>query len=194
MKVRLRLTQLLIGIILSIIVYFYYKTELVPFHYEGYDLQVSLFQRYNAELDESIVGTRFGLIENYDAIVESLDGLHDIFNQLKKQVHRHPKTNIIEAILKLDKALERKDRLVHDFKRINPVLINAVANFSKLTSQVIEAQAYLQLVEGALQQTDRYLEYDLLAKLNSLYRDIVKYTIDPEPKLKMDSLGLICGG
>lgn len=185
---RNMITQLFVGSIMLVIIFFYYRTELSPFDYENFDNQVTLFQRFDAELDEAIVQTRFGLIKHYDTINAALNGMHFVTDDFDGQLRNAPSDSINNHLSKLKSSLEQKDDLTQDFKRLNPVLRNAISDFSKLMARIIEDEAHLELIESCFEAEYRY---SLIDKVNTLFRGVLIYTSSPEEKHRQKMLALI---
>ncbi len=145
-KTKNFLIRLSIAAIVLIIAGIYYLSELRPFPYEGYEKDINQLQRFDAELNEAIVLTRFGLLTNYDPIVQALNGSQQMVYDFKKTIAKHPNRSIEEKINKLEATVKKKAELTQKFERINPVLINAIYSFSKILSQIIESESNTQLV------------------------------------------------
>lgn len=171
-KTKKLLIRLSISIIVLVIVGIYYLSELRPFPYEGYEKDINQLQRYDAELNEAIVLTRFGLLRNYDPIVQALNGSQQMVSDFEKTITKHPNRAIQEKVDKLHATVKRKAELTQKFERINPILINAIYSFSKILSQIIESESNTQLVESCLQQDYRTQQLD---KLNNLFRGTLIY-------------------
>lgn len=166
------LIRLSIGLIVLVIFGIYYLSELRPFPYVGYEKDINQMQRYDAELNEAIVLTRFGLLNNYEPIVQALDGINGMLEQFKRTVQKYPNEAIEQKIKQLEETVRKKQELTEKFKRINPVLINAIYSFSKISSQIIESESNTQLVESCLEQDYRTQQLD---KINNLFRGILIY-------------------
>lgn len=172
------LTRLSIALIVAIIVSIYYFTELRPFQYVGYENKIDRLQRFDAELNEAIVKSRFGILRYYDPIDKTLDGVESVLHTFKTDLAKHPNLLIEKKLQTLEKAINVKVEITHNFKRYNPILINAINQFSTLLAQIIEAQANSQLVENALditQQLEHSLEYQIMDKINNLFSGILVY-------------------
>ncbi|MFI4938224.1 MAG: DAHL domain-containing protein [Candidatus Berkiellales bacterium] len=179
-KSRVALTRITIGVIFVIIVAIYYTTELRPFKYAGYEESINKLQRFDAELNEAIVLSRVGSLKYYNPIDSALDNIDSELNYFKTTMENHPDPEINERLKKLEAAIKNKEKLTGDFKRINPILINAINQFSFLSAQLIEAQANAQLVENALkqdlhQQLEQEFQFQMLDKIRDLFRGILVY-------------------
>ncbi len=183
-----RLTQLFVGSIMLIIIFFYWRTELRPFEYSGYDLQFSRFEQYNAQLDEAVVQTRFGLIRHYDSINRALNGLHEVTDEFDRQLAESPDPKLTLKLDELKTVLAEKELLVEQFKRSNPILRNAIQDFSDLMSQIIEAEAHLELIESCF---DAEIRYSLIDDVNNLFRGVLVYTNAPTPQKRERLITLI---
>lgn len=161
-----------IAIIVIVIVGIYYFSELRPFDYEGYEKNINLLQRYDAELNEAIVLTRFGLVAYYTPIDKALNGVQGVLETFKSEVKNHPNATIELKLKSLEEAIKAKEDLTQKFKRLNPILINAINQFSTILAEIIESQASVQLVESCLEQDYRYQVVDLM---NNLFRGILIY-------------------
>jgi len=171
-KTKNFLIRLSIAAIVLIIAGIYYLSELRPFPYEGYEKDINQLQRFDAELNEAIVLTRFGLLTNYDPIVQALNGAQQMVSDFKTTIAKHPNRSIEEKINKLEATVKKKAELTQKFERINPVLINAIYSFSKILSQIIESESNTQLVESCLEQDYRTQQLD---KINNLFRGTLIY-------------------
>ncbi len=174
------LTRTAIAIIVLVIAGIYYFSELQPFEYEGYEKFSDKLQRHDAELNEALVQTRYGILKYYDPVDKSLNGVQEILNIFKHEIDRYPNRKVSVELLDLENAIKTKSELVSNFKQVNPIFINAISQFSRILSQIIENQASDQLVESALSQDlnaqlDKDLHFQLLDKINNLFRGILIY-------------------
>ncbi|HRE30682.1 MAG TPA: hypothetical protein PLD88_01780, partial [Candidatus Berkiella sp.] len=147
------MTRGLIAGIVVVIVGIYYVSEIRPFAYHSYETNLNQLQRYDAELNEALVQIRFGIKKYYNPIDKALDGMHDTLQILKEELVQSPNFAIKRVIAKdvaiLEKAINDKEEISLHFKRINPVLINAIYQFSIVMAEIIENQASTQAVESS---------------------------------------------
>jgi len=189
-------TRLLITAMVVVIVTIYYLSELRPFEYEGYEKNVNQLQRYDAELNESIVLSRFGLLRYYDPIDDSLNGVKEIISNFNHELKINYNAHIQERLNTLIEAVNLKSELVQEFKQINPVMINAVNQFARILAQAIEILANKQLVESAFQQ-DLQSQYEqdyrkeIMDKINNLFRGTLIYVSFRQEEQKEYLIGLI---
>ncbi len=182
------LTQFFVGFIMLIIIVFYYRTELQPFQYANYDSLISLFQKHDAELDEAIVQTRFGLLKHYDAVNDALTGMKHTTEKMQVQLTAFPHENINPKLDQLISTFENKKRLTEKFKRLNPMLRNAIHDFSSLMGTIIENEAHLELIESCF---DAEYRYSLIDKVNTLFKGVLVYTSAPNEAHRQNMLALI---
>lgn len=135
------LVRAFVTLTITIIVAVYYFSERTSFSYQGYDKNVNLLQRYNAELNEAIVKTRFGIIENYDSINSALSALAGVLNEFEIGLQRFPNDKLKNKLLSLEKSVELKAKITYNFTRINPVLINAINQFSRILTSLIGSES-----------------------------------------------------
>lgn len=185
---RHHLTQLFVISIMLIILFFYYRTELQPFEYQNFDNLISSFQQYDAELDEATVQTRFGLIKHYDAMNGALNGMNSILDQFQTSLDQNPHDGLSTDLNSLQETLAKKEQLISQFTRINPVLRNAVHDFSTLMARIIESEAHLELIESCF---DAEYRYSLIDKVNTLFRGVLVYTNAPSEQQRLSMLSLI---
>lgn len=182
-RVKDRLIQLFIIGILGIILTFYYKIELSPYPYSNYKIAVTLFKKHDAELNESLVLTRFGIIKQYDSIVVSLAGLYSTLELLKQDLKITPNAVLSKQLSELEAYLAKKDRMVTEFKRLNPILINATHDFSSVLADIIDAETQADIVERFSIKNYNPEHYEFLNKLNTLFKDMLTYTSTPTDTL-----------
>lgn len=173
-------TRAAITTIVLVIAGIYYYSELRPFEYEGYEKDIDKIQRFDAQLNESIVKSRFGILKYYDPIDDALEGIQQGLNIFKAELSKHPNAEIYEKLHTLEDSIHQKEALVAKFKRINPVLINAISQYSTIMSQIIEAQSSEQLVESAFSQDyqaqlEKSGHEEVLNKIRDLFRGILVY-------------------
>src|SRR3990172_8672492 len=170
------LTKSFIVLIIATIAGIYYQTELRPFYYQEFDLDINLFQRYNSELDEAIVQTRFGVIKNYDPILIAFNGLHSVIDHLKGELVQHPNKIIAPKLQALETQLQQKEDLTESFKTFNPIVLNAVGNFSDTMAKIIEDESNVILIESCL---EKEYHFQLMDKINTLFREMLLYVNSP---------------
>lgn len=177
-----------IAINVVVIVAIYYLSEIRPFPYEGYEKDINLLQRYDAQLNEAIVTTQFGILKYYDSLWQALDGSHQVIEDFKKRLTSHPNNEIEGKLNTLEKSIDRKEELTERFARINPILINAIYHFSTILGEIIDSESNIQLVEGCSVQDYRPI---LLDKTNNLFRGILVYINFRSDEKRDDLLQLV---
>lgn len=160
----------------------YYFTEIKPFDYEGYENKINEFKKFDAELDEAIVQTQYGIIKNYDPIVNAINGLYKVINEFKRTQNVRPNIDIANRIEKLEDFTNKKSELVEKFKRLNPILINAIFNFSSNLSLIIEDQAYDELIENCLAMD---YKFQAVEKARNLFTGMMIYTNVPDEPMRL---------
>ncbi len=178
-----KLIQLFIGAIIVLMLILYYKLELTPFPYHNYKIAVSLFKKYDAELNETLVLTRFGIIRQYDAIVASLEGLYSTLDLLKQDLQGTPNAVLSKQLAITQSYLNKKDSMVTEFKRLNPVLINATHDFSTILVDIIDTETQADIVERFSIKNYNPEHSEFLTKLNLLFKDMLTYTSTPTDTL-----------
>lgn len=175
------------GMIIAIIATIYYFTEVKPFEYDGFENKINEFKKFDAELDEAIVQTQYGIIKNYDPIVNAMNGLYKVIDDFKRTQTKMPKLDISSRIEKLEDVTNQKYELVEKFKQLNPILINSIYNFSSNLSLIIEDQAYDELIENCL--TMDYT-FQSVEKARTLFTGMMIYTNVPDEatRLKLKKL------
>jgi two-component system, NtrC family, sensor kinase len=176
-----------VGMIIAIIATIYYFTEVKPFEYDGFENKINEFKKFDAELDEAIVQTQYGIIKNYDPIVNAMNGLYKVIDDFKRTQTTMPKLDISTRIEKLEDVTNQKYELVEKFKQLNPILINSIYNFSSNLSLIIEDQAYDELIENCL--TMDYT-FQSVEKARTLFTGMMIYTNVPDEatRLKLKKL------
>jgi signal transduction histidine kinase len=171
------LTRALIAGIVVVIVAIYYYSEIRPFAYRNYETNLNQLQRYDAELNEALVQIRFGIKKYYNPIDKAQDGVQETLAALKKELAEKPNKDIQKNLVTLEDAIKSKEILTTKFKRLNPILINAIYQFSTIMAEIIETQASTQVVESSNLQ-DQYAQLfnaQFMDKLNNLFRGILIY-------------------
>lgn len=162
--------RIFVVVTMTIIVAVYYFSERMGFEFQGYDKNIDLIQRYNAELNESIIKTRFGIIQNYNAIDAALDALITIMNNLKNTVEHSSNDKIKNKLHALDKSVTLKTTLTYNFKRINPVLMNAINQFSRILGDMLNTKNIPTDAQNSA------VTSELMQQLNDLMRITLVYT------------------
>lgn len=193
---RTLLTRFFIASTLAIIVGIYYFSERKPFEYQGYDKNVNLLQRYNAELNEAIVKTRFGILENYDPIDSALNGLQSVLNSFNQELKQSPNATLQNKLTALQDTLKLKEELTYKFKRLNPVLLNAINQFSTILAELIESQSSTAAAEAALSQDINFqitqdIRNEIIQKMNDLLRRTLTYINMPDASVHQQLLAFI---
>lgn len=177
---RAWLTRLFIFVLVVIIIAIYYLSEKRPFPYKDYDQRINTLQRLDAELNEAIVQTRFGIVKNYDAIDVALKKETVEFDQLAQTLEAHPNKRIIANFNSVKEQYQTKEILSEDFKRINPILINAIYQFSTIMYRIIDLQESDKAIERSFGQNleaqyEQQESYQMLDNLNNLFRGVLTY-------------------
>lgn len=181
-------TRIFIALNVIVIVGIYYLSEIIPFEYEGYENDINRLERYDAELDEAMVNTRFGIFKNYQPIVDAIDGSYQVLNLFKEKLKKSPDPEIQDKLSKLEYVFERKVALTEKFKQTNPLLLNATARFSSTMGQIIESESHLEFIESCF---DEVYRFQLMDKVNVLYRGILIYITSPSEERYSELLQLI---
>lgn len=171
------LTRALIAGIVVVIVAIYYYSEIRPFAYRNYETNLNQLQRYDAELNEALVQIRFGIKKYYTPIDKAQDGVQETLTALKSELATKPNKDLEKNLITLEEAIKSKDVLTTKFKRLNPILINAIYQFSTVMAEIIETQASTQVVESSNLQ-DQYAQLfnaQFMDKMNNLFRGILIY-------------------
>lgn len=190
------LTRFFIASSIALIVAIYYFSERRPFEYQGYDKNVNLLQRYNAELNEAVVKTRFGILENYDPVDNALIGLHSVIDSFDAELAAAPNEKIKLKLDSLKTSIKLKEELTFNFKLINPVLINAINQFSIILAKLIESQTSSSAAESALShdinfQITQDLRNEIIQKMNDLLRRTLIYVNMPDDKTNRTLLAMV---
>ncbi|MBS0289457.1 MAG: hypothetical protein JSS07_05425 [Proteobacteria bacterium] len=183
-----RLTRHSIPFIIAVIVGIYYLSEIRPFPYEHYEKYINELQRYDAELNESIVLIRFGALRYYNPIVQSQDGTSNVLSIINDLLKNKPNPTIEAKLNTLQKTIEKKRELTDKFELINPILLNAILNFSTILSQIIESESNTQLVESCLEKDYKSQQID---KANNLFRGILIYVSHRTEEKRTDLTQLV---
>ena len=72
--------------------------------------------------------------------------------------------------------MDEKDRLVYQFTRLNPILINATDEFANTMSEIIESDTQADIVERFSIKDYKPEHYAFLNQLNDLFRSVLIYT------------------
>lgn len=173
------LIRLFVTLIIAIIVAVYYFSERVSFSYQGYDKNVNLLQRYNAELNEAVVKTRFGIIENYDSINAALSSLASVVAEFDSQLKRFPNDKLKNKLLSLENSIDLKSKIIYHFTRINPILINAINQFSRILAGLIGSE------------TTSFNAIGVTEKINILLKKMLIYINLPKKETHDELLSLV---
>jgi len=181
-------TRFFIGINVLVIVAIYYLSEIRPFAYGSFESRINQLERYDAELDGAIVQTRFGIITNYDPIVEAINGSEKVIDKFEAKIIEHPNDEIRERLTILRNKFDDKQAYTEEFKRYNPILLNAISHFSVIMAKIIESEAHVELIESCF---DQVYQYQLIDKVNTLFRGVLIYTNFPSESKRLELLSLV---
>lgn len=181
-------TRFFIAINVIVIVAIYYLSEIRPFDYDGFETGINQLERFDAELDEAIVKTRFGIITNYDPLVNAIDGSEKIIKKFESDLANTPNDDIQDKLSDVRRMFESKKSLTETFKRHNPILLNAISHFSTIMGNIIESEAHVELIETCFEQV---YKYQLIDKVNNLFRGILVYTNYPDESRRLALLKLV---
>lgn len=181
-------TRFFIGINVLVIVAIYYLSEIRPFAYGSFESRINQLERYDAELDGAIVQTRFGIITNYDPIVEAINGSEKVIDKFEAKIIEHPNDDIRERLTILRNKFNDKQAYTEEFKRYNPILLNAISHFSVIMAKIIESEAHVELIESCF---DQVYQYQLIDKVNTLFRGVLIYTNFPSEAKRLELLSLV---
>ena len=182
------LTKFLVFLIITIIVAIYFFSERSPFIYQGYDKNVNLLQRYNAELNEAIVKTRFGILENYDAIDSAQLSLLSVMNDFNTVIKISPNDKLKNKLLSLELSVDKKSEITSYFKRINPILLNAINQFSRILVGLIGQETIPLNVSGSDNQTIRS---QIVKNTNTLLQKMLIYVNLPSTEEHNELVSLV---
>lgn len=176
-RTKYNITRALIAGIVIVIVAIYYYSEIRPFAYRNYENNLNQMQRYDAELNEALVQTRFGIKKYYTPLDKALIGMHETLQKLKDELQTKPNQEIEKDLVKLEQTIQKKEEITIRFKRLNPILINAINQFSMGMAEIIENQASTQVVESSnlQEQYAQLFNAQFMDKLNNLFRGILVY-------------------
>lgn len=174
---KINITRAIIAGIFIVIIGIYYHSEIRPFSYRNYETTLNQLQRYDAELNEAVVQIRFGIKKYYNPIDKALDGIQNTLQTLKYELSQTPNEAIQKDLVKLEAAIKNKEDITYRFKRLNPVLINAIHQFSFVMAEIIETQASTQVVESSniQEQYTQLFNAQFMDKINNLFRGILVY-------------------
>ncbi len=168
--------------IIGVIAYtIYNELTLKPYNFEEVENNVYRFQTYDAELNEAIVLSRYGLLEQYDSINYSVSSLEERVKDLSRISANIQNDHLHDLLTKLTTTLHTKRDLVEQFKEDNTILKIAVLHFSNALSKIIESQTHEEVVEACL---SGQFSYELTELTNTLYRDMLVYVNTANPNLK----------
>lgn len=175
------LTRTFIALIVLIIVAIYYRTEMIPFEYEGFDVHIQSFQKFDAQLDSEVVQAQFGLTRHYDDIVSAIIGLEGVLKDFKDSINPEQDPMIYQRYEELVNLFKNKYSLAEKFKTKNPILLNALQYFSRIMTEILEEQGHLELIESCF---DMEYKTQLIDKVNQLFSGILVYTKTPDDPLR----------
>ncbi len=176
-RIKYNITRGLIAGIVMVIVAIYYYSEIRPFAYRNYENNLNQMQRFDAELNEALVQTRFGIKKYYTPLDKALLGMHETLQKLQDELTTKPNIDIEKDVIKLEQTIQKKEEITIRFKRLNPILINAINQFSMGMAEIIENQASTQVVESSnlQEQYAQLFNAQFMDKLNNLFRGILVY-------------------
>ena len=190
MRLRRKIAIFSAFTIISAVIFYKIYDEMTSqaFSFQEIELRNYRFQTYDTELNESIVLSHYGILENYDSIDNSLSSLEERVQDLKRISAKVQSKNLNYLLLNLSASLQEKRDLVEQFKIDNATLKIAILNFSQTLSKIIESQKHEEVVEACLSGK---FSYELTDLTNSLYRDMLVYVNTANPNLKNTLLSTI---
>lgn len=187
-KKRIKVILLFFSIIIVIAYTIYNELTLKPYDFEEVENNVYRFQTYDAELNEAIVLSRYGLLEHYDSINYSVSSLEKRVNDLSGISANIENQHLHSLLSTLSTTVQTKRDLVEQFKEVNTLLKIAILHFSNTLSKIIETQTHEEVVEACLSGE---FSYELTELTNTLYRDMLVYVNTANPNLKKSLLSTV---
>lgn len=178
---KIKISLLFISIITVIAYTIYNEITLKPFNFEEVENNVYRFQTYDAELNEAIVLSRYGILEQYDSINYSVSSLEERVQDLRRISVKIKNDHLHDLLANLTNSLHTKRDLIEQFKEDNTILKIAILHFSSTLSKLIESQTHEEVVEACL---SGQFSYELTDLTNTLYRDMLVYVNTANPNLK----------
>ncbi len=167
-----RIIRISIPFFVAVIGGIYYLSEIKPFPYEGNEKQINHLQRFDAELNEAVVLIRFGILKQYGTIVESVNATDERLAVLQELLNKNPNAALENKFNIVLQTIKTKREITSKFERINPILINAILNFSTILGQTLESESNNQLIEDQLEKASKT---DQIENANILLRGILIY-------------------
>ncbi len=133
----------------------------------------------DAVLNRQILESRFGILLNYDPLVDSFGQLTNIRRGLASgpnAIYRQGQADVDRALEGYERILARRAVLLEQFKAENAVLRNSLRYFPGAAQEL--ATLAERAGEGALS-----------ARVQTLLQDILLYTVQPNPELKTQIVG-----
>ena len=138
-------------------------------------LELRELEKLNAEWNVNILRARIGLDSGYQALAAPLTRIHLLRDSIHEALALTEGPAAPQAYQQFSDALQKKERLVEQFKLGNAVLRAALA---ELPRSVTELKTELNGIEGALVPARTLLSLD--GALNALLADILRFNLAPD--------------
>jgi signal transduction histidine kinase len=183
-KNRLKILALFFPIIGVICYTVYNEMTLKPFNFESVENNIDQIQANDINVNQAIVLARYGLLDQYDSINDSLDSLQKRINDFDSLSIDIKNSSVPNLIRNLKVALQLKRDMIEQFKTDDTILKIAILHFSNMLSKIIESESHEEVVESCLSGE---FSYELTELTNRLYRDMLVYinTVDPDLKISL---------
>lgn len=129
----------------------------------------------DTRINQNILASRYGLLTYYDPVVNDLKDLQILQNSLKKVpdfINTQNQRNVQQALQEHIKILSQKAQFIEDFKSRNAILRNSLTYFPIAVDKAVKKAS----VESG--------NNELVARLNSLLRDVLVYNLSSNEDLR----------
>jgi signal transduction histidine kinase len=184
-KNKIKFSALFFSIIGIICYTVYNEMTLKPFDFDIVENNIDRVQANDVNVNQSVVLARYGLLDQYDSINNSLDSLQRRINDFDNLSINIKNSTVSTLIRNLKTALQTKRDLIEQFKTDDAILKVAILHFSNTLSKIIESESHEEVVESCL---SGQFSYELTELTNRLYRDMLVYINTVEPDLKTSLL------
>lgn len=173
MKLYLR-QGFVVLLIIAILTGLFIKTQAVNLDQHSHVIDiVRQLEHSDTMLNENVLKSRYGTLNNYDTLVKITDRMNDLLFILKKgrySIYKKGQHNIDAEIDSAQKMMREKEALLEKFKSQNALLRNSINYFPLATAKFVEGIPFMENIKKGRAAV-------LAADMNDVLIDTLVYTL-----------------